>query len=1012
MQPLKSEDFPAEPVSEHLDPPHQEILYAPSEEVQEMNQAQHNDHLYYSQVQAVDGYEDSGAVDGAEGVVGQHAEDLTHVAAFREHEGLNGEEEGALYHNESQQDGLSDSKARGSNNGAHAPKRRKINTCLPCKRRKVKCDKQRPHCGQCKKHHIEEPDCVWSLDADHNAAPADAHAAPISGTNTAYDSTWYSAQDGSAPELAQQAVAQHPWDQGEAARIDSSEEASGASKAEDVPAMLERIRALESELARTTTRLLGQDSANETELSSKKRAGSEDLAAAASAERQDIDTEELTHMETQLNQLRKLPPSSASMYEANTGLAAGALAMIARNHPHASMTNGTGKGRGANMSTWGVQGPPGGRFPFQARLTTELVKEALDLLPEDSTVDHIIAADRAVHMSGLSTGTSYRLVDLQLGVMRAEINRWDGGKCGSDLPCIDLTFLALLFAILSAGIEYSEPTTLVYHKLVDRLEDIPEKTCAYVAMSQTLMSVCDMLERPNLNLVMALAEIRMYQVAHARFIECSMCVSMMIRMSLFLRLHRMGSAYDDQAKWMSEEQTPSVVTGWEDQPYLMGQVLIPLYPQGKPDPEAITVKIPQRSHLVREAARRTFRSIVLVSYFMSEQYDRHAQIDPHTYNTTPPINVDEEELPMGDEVERAWELPIEKARGVPTENSLFPFTCAVAHLAWEGTDAVARDKMDYAKVLDLDSKCRKVLEDLPDFLRLDGESENLEHVQLALAQRPHLASQRFIIIETVHFRLLMLHRPYMLRGYRDPTYEPSVKVSVESARTIIFCRSEMDRISWAIQKYPAFRIHNHMSAMLLAVHLLEEARQGRHSDPESIAIREEVTVALNFVAGRTTSDGTPITKSGAKAAKATRRMIDALLSESAARGEVENDESSLAQQVATIAGHDATQNEADFPSTAALDSHTYAVPESRHTLEELPEVQRPFGSEAFSASVPTNSTNTSPGSLLDALLRPDDPVNLYLSQLFGSSTGENLPPPPPENFWGATDKVIRLSEHP
>lgn len=99
-----------------------------------------------------------------------------------------------------------------------------------------------------------------------------------------------------------------------------------------------------------------------------------------------------------------------------------------------------------------------------------------------------------------------------------------------------------------------------------------------------------------------------------------------------------------------------------------------------------------------------------MSYFMSEQYDRHAQIDPHTYNTTPPINVDEEELPMGDEEEGAWQLPIEKARGVPTENSLFPFTCAVAHLAWEGTDAGARDRLDYAKVLELDGKCRKVLE--------------------------------------------------------------------------------------------------------------------------------------------------------------------------------------------------------------------------------------------------------------------------------------------------------------
>lgn len=64
-------------------------------------------------------------------------------------------------------------------------------------------------------------------------------------------------------------------------------------------------------------------------------------------------------------------------------------------------------------------------------------------------------------------------------------------------------------------------------------------------------------------------------------------VSQMIRMSQFLRMHRMGSAYDDEAEWLSGE-TVATPTVWEGQPYLAGQVMIPLYPSGKPSPDAVT----------------------------------------------------------------------------------------------------------------------------------------------------------------------------------------------------------------------------------------------------------------------------------------------------------------------------------------------------------------------------------------------------------------------------------------
>ena len=63
-------------------------------------------------------------------------------------------------------------------------KRRKINTCFPCKQRKVKCDRQHPYCGQCQKHRIPAERCVWSTDMgvqpDMQAASALSFSKPES----------------------------------------------------------------------------------------------------------------------------------------------------------------------------------------------------------------------------------------------------------------------------------------------------------------------------------------------------------------------------------------------------------------------------------------------------------------------------------------------------------------------------------------------------------------------------------------------------------------------------------------------------------------------------------------------------------------------------------------------------------------------------------------------------------------------------------------------------------------
>lgn len=47
-----------------------------------------------------------------------------------------------------------------------ANKRRKVNTCLQCKARKVKCDKVRPLCGPCQRRRVPAERCIFADEAD------------------------------------------------------------------------------------------------------------------------------------------------------------------------------------------------------------------------------------------------------------------------------------------------------------------------------------------------------------------------------------------------------------------------------------------------------------------------------------------------------------------------------------------------------------------------------------------------------------------------------------------------------------------------------------------------------------------------------------------------------------------------------------------------------------------------------------------------------------------------------
>lgn len=216
--------------------------------------------------------------------------------------------------------------------------------------------------------------------------------------------------------------------------------------------------------------------------------------------------------------------------------------------------------------------------------------------------------------------------------------------------------------------------------------------------------------------------------------------------------------------------------------------------------------------------------LVSSDYYVSSGFgDDQFQINK--YNTIVPLNIDEEDLPnLGPE---SFKLPRELPPGSPSESSIYPWTNRIitvgkeasrtasptGHFTFEQTmqidlafRKVSRTRAErcssYLMILiqNLPFLQKKIFDDLPTFLRLDGISETLPEVQVQMTSRPYLALQRLFLHESIFNRLTMLHRHFLARGHRDEQYEQSTHHCVKAAKMVLYCKLRIEKREKGEQK--------------------------------------------------------------------------------------------------------------------------------------------------------------------------------------------------------------------
>ncbi|WFD32970.1 hypothetical protein MSPP1_004027 [Malassezia sp. CBS 17886] len=198
----------------------------------------------------------------------------------------------------------------------------------------------------------------------------------------------------------------------------------------------------------------------------------------------------------------------------------------------------------------------------------------------------------------------------------------------------------------------------------------------------------------------------------------------------------------------------------------------------------------------RELARRIWNRLVMIDWTLSGILDYFYAVPEELNHTGHCALLDDAEAV------RLAELPPsllhDDQRPSPHQftNALLEVTRIARRVGTDLLRAHCDDmspRLAYDRILTYDAAYRAIVDALPPFFRFDGATELTESVRRTHMHHPYLSLQRIFLQENVHFRILVLHHPYLVYGLADATYQRSVDACVEGARVTVAACEELQR---------------------------------------------------------------------------------------------------------------------------------------------------------------------------------------------------------------------------
>ncbi|KAJ9157219.1 Monooxygenase, FAD-binding [Pleurostoma richardsiae] len=171
----------------------------------------------------------------------------------------------------------------------------------------------------------------------------------------------------------------------------------------------------------------------------------------------------------------------------------------------------------------------------------------------------------------------------------------------------------------------------------------------------------------------------------------------------------------------------------------------------------------------REVGKRIWSSMMVQDHFAIHFTDSYT-ISPAHVSTSVPLNADDHDL-------------VEMPRHVPTVSSYMRVLCEMAEMMPDLLDGLGITNNQrsvserYKHVLSMDRRMRETVRRFPPcFLKQDPENE---------ARLPWLHIARRSLAITAAEKIIMIHRPFLIRSYQVPRYDFTRRTCTAAARTIL-----------------------------------------------------------------------------------------------------------------------------------------------------------------------------------------------------------------------------------
>lgn len=396
---------------------------------------------------------------------------------------------------------------------------------------------------------------------------------------------------------------------------------------------------------------------------------------------------------------------------------------------------------------------------------------------------------------------------------------------GFDSPT-RLGLVALILVLTAVSCDKMPGSEVIGRRVFPSTYDesqIPKRKEAMWALAMRFLAQSNYLQQPTLWTLQTIACAKLYWFDRKMMSTCTIWNTTAIRIAQSMGLHRLGSAVNDVRNM---RRTGHASCTEEEEERSNGSAINMEF-----DPlsghswarkwHKASVSLFERDSLsMRELGRKIWYHLTIHDWIFASHMDHAYSI--RTEKTSLPLCLDDEDVVYRLHTMEEKDIERRESLSYPSDNSYILSYYQVARIIRQLIDLEEELEADFGfkETCIISDQLRDFLSGLPAYYRFDGVSELSEEVRRQHAARPYLSLQRVLLHEQVHTRLMRLHRNHIGRGLRDEAYVDSVSCCAEAASVVVTVRDELERVQSPLRNMGFFKAHVFQAVLVIQIILM------------------------------------------------------------------------------------------------------------------------------------------------------------------------------------------------